>query len=128
MIYKYDKNLVATAKTLRKNMTPEEKRLWYVFLKRLPITVNRQKNIGNYIVDFFIASQRIVIELDGLQHQMCENWQADKIRDAELRQLGITVLRYSNRDINDDFQAVCADILRHLGLRFLDLRKDENKE
>ena len=48
MIYKYDKNLVATAKALRKNMTPEEKRLWYFFLKRLPITVNRQKNIGNY--------------------------------------------------------------------------------
>ena len=48
MIYKYDKNLVVTAKALRKNMTPEEKRLWYVFLKRLPITVNRQKNIVNY--------------------------------------------------------------------------------
>ena len=79
MIYKYDKNLVATAKTLRKNMTPEEKRLWYDFLKRLPVTVNRQKNIGNYIVDFFIATGRVVIEIDGVQHQLPDHWQADKI-------------------------------------------------
>ena len=66
-----------------------------------------------------------MIELGGVQHQKRENWQADKIRDAELRQLGITVLRYSNRDINNDFQAVCADILKHLGLRFSDLRRDK---
>ena len=65
MIYKYNKNLVSNAKKLRKNMTPEEKHLWYDFLKRLPITVNRQKNIGNFIVDFFIAEKRIVIEIDG---------------------------------------------------------------
>ncbi|MBQ2826585.1 MAG: DUF559 domain-containing protein, partial [Clostridia bacterium] len=64
MIYKYNKNLVSNAQALRKNMTPEEKHLWYDFLKKLPCTVNRQKNIGNFIVDFFIASKRIVIEID----------------------------------------------------------------
>ena len=125
MIYKYDKNLVATAKTLRKNMTPEEKRLWYDFLKQLPVTVNRQKNIGNYIVDFFIATKRIVIEIDGIQHQILDHWQTDKIRDAELQQLGITVLRYSNRDVSDNFRTVCADILKHLNLQFSDLRKNQ---
>ena len=75
MLYKYDKKLVSAAKTLRKNMTPEEKRLWYDFLKRLPVTVNRQKNIGNYIVDFFIATGRVVIEIDGVQHQLPDHWQ-----------------------------------------------------
>ncbi len=57
MEYKYNKNLVSNAQELRKNMTPEEKKLWYRFLKRLPVTVNRQKNIGNYIVDFYIAQK-----------------------------------------------------------------------
>ncbi|MBQ8566231.1 MAG: endonuclease domain-containing protein [Clostridia bacterium] len=114
MIYKYDKKLVSNAQALRKNMTPEEKHLWYDFLKNLPITVNRQKNIGEYIVDFFIASKRIVIELDGSQHGSEENKKSDEIRDYELRRLGITVLRYSNYDINRNFKVVCEDILNHL--------------
>ena len=70
MIYNYNKKLVSTAQALRKRMTKEEKHLWYDFLKHLPVTVNRQKNIGNYIVDFFIAEKRVVIELDGSQHGM----------------------------------------------------------
>ena len=66
MFCKYNKNLVENAKSLRKEMTREEKHLWYDFLKKLPINVNRQKNIGNYIVDFYISSASAVIELDGL--------------------------------------------------------------
>lgn len=114
MIYNYNKKLVSNAKTLRKNMTKEEKKLWYQFLKNLPITVNRQKNIGNYIVDFFIAEKRAVIEIDGLQHGMKENKIADEKRDADLSALGITVLRYNNQDINQNFYAVCQDILLKL--------------
>ena len=64
MKYNYNKKLAPIAQELRKNMTPEEKHLWYDFLKRLPVTVNRQKNIGNYIVDFYISSFSIVIEID----------------------------------------------------------------
>ena len=60
--------LTDNAKNLRKNMTKEERHLWYDFLKTLPITVNRQKVIGNYIVDFYIATAKLVIELDGSQH------------------------------------------------------------
>ena len=116
MIYNYNKKLVPNARSLRKNMTPEEKHLWYDFLKFLPFTVNRQKNIGNFIVDFFIAQKRLVIEIDGSQHGMKENKAADEKRDAELQSLGITVLRYSNLDISKRFEAVCEDILLYLGL------------
>ena len=69
----HNKKLVKNAQTLRNNMTDEEKHLWYDFLKKLPFTVNRQKNIGNYIVDFYIDSKGIVIELDGSQHLNTKN-------------------------------------------------------
>ena len=85
MEFNYNKDYVSLAQELRKNMTPEEKHLWYDFLKRLPITVNRQKNIGNYIVDFYIASKGIVIEIDGEQHGFEENREADKVRDKDLK-------------------------------------------
>ncbi len=123
MLYGYHKKLVSNAQQLRKNMTPEEKHLWYDFLKKLPVTVNRQKNIGNFIVDFFIASARIVIEIDGVQHTMPESEKADQERDRDLRQLGITVLRYTNLSINKNFNAVCNDILQHLGMTADDLKE-----
>ena len=122
MIYKYNKSLVQNAKLLRRNMTKEEKHLWYDFLKKLPITVNRQKNIGNYVVDFFIAAKRIVIEIDGRQHSMTENAESDQKRDSELSALGITVLRYTNDSINKNFNAVCNDILSKLELSVDDLK------
>ena len=122
MIYNYNKKLIATAQALRKRMTPEEKHLWYDFLKRLPVAVNRQKNIGNYVVDFYIASARIVIELDGSYHNLPSNKVADAERDAELEKLYIKVLRYRNIDVNRNFDAVCNDILKHLGLTLNDLK------
>ncbi len=106
--------LTGISKVLRKNMTKEEKHLWYDFLKQLPQTVNRQKVIGKYIVNFYCASAKIVIELDGSQHYTEEGKQNDHERDAYLHQLGITVLRYSNLDIHENFDSVCADILRKI--------------
>ena len=123
MIYNYNKSNVKKAQDLRKNMTPEEKKLWYQFLKRLPMTVNRQKNVGNYIVDFFISSKRIVIEIDGMQHGTEKNSLSDKQRDMELTALGITVLRYRNTDINTNFIGVCKDILNRLQLYESDLKE-----
>ena len=123
MIYGYNKALVKNAKELRKTMTNEEKHLWYDFLKKLPVTVNRQKNIGNYIVDFYISSKQIVIEIDGSQHEMEENEKKDEMRDTELNQLGITVLRYKNSDIRNNFKEVCEDILKHTNLTANDLIK-----
>jgi len=121
MPYKYNKNLICNAKELRKNMTEEEKHLWYDFMKKLPITVKRQQSIGDYIVDFYIAKPPTVIEIDGKQHGFIENLEADKIRDEYLSDLGIKVLRYKNVDINTRFYAVCRDILTNIGLTESDL-------
>ena len=117
----HNKQLVPFAKDLRNNMTNEERKLWYLFLKRLPLTVNRQKNVGNYIIDFYIHSHNLAIEIDGRQHKLSENRASDNERDSELWALGITVLRYSNQDIDRNFHAVCEDIMRHLGLTASDL-------
>lgn len=114
MEYKYNKSLVTNAQNLRRNMTEEEKHLWYDFLKKLPVNVNRQKPIGNYIVDFYISSSKLAIELDGVQHTMPENEEYDKKRSEYLESLGITILRYSNLSINKNFEIVCDDILNHL--------------
>ena len=118
----YNKKLVSKARTLRKNMTPEEKHLWYDFLKRLPCNVRRQHNIENYIVDFYIAEKKTVIEIDGIQHSTSEHKEADEQRDRTLISWNITVLRYSNDSIRNNFNAVCADILKNLELTFSDMK------
>ena len=123
MPYEYNRNLTSNSKELRKNMTPEEKHLWYDFLKLLPVTVNRQKMIKDYIVDFYIHSAKIVIEIDGIQHGARAHKIADAQRDEVLAALGITVLRYTNESINEQFTFVCEDILQHLGLDFSDIKK-----
>ena len=111
----YNKKLVASARYLRKSMTPEEKHLWYDFLKKIPLTVKRQHNIGNYIVDFYIAEKKIVIEVDGIQHTAPNHKSADAERDANLRAWNITVLRYSNERIRNDFKSVVIDIQNNIG-------------
>lgn len=70
-------------------MTAEEKRLWYDFLKRLPLNIRRQHNIENYIVDFYIAEKKVVIEVDGAQHFTPQQKAADLERDAHLAAWGI---------------------------------------
>lgn len=118
----YNKKLVSTARTLRKNMTPEEKHLWYDLLKRLPFNVRRQHNIENYIVDFYIAEKKTVIEIDGKQHLTSEHKKADKQRDLDLNSWNITVLRYSNDSIRNEFNLVSEDILKRLDLTISDLK------
>ena len=108
--------LTSNAQKLRKNMTPQERKLWYEFLKELPVTVNRQKVVGNYTLDFYIASSKIAIETDGSQHYEVSGEKSDKKRDKFLSENGITVLRYSNYDVNNHFSAVCQDILNHLNI------------
>ena len=106
--------LTQNSQNLRKNMTKEERHLWYDFLKQQPHTFNRQKVIGNYIVDFYCADAKLVIELDGSQHYESDGKLADAQRDEYLNSLGIKVLRYSNHDVNQNFRTVCEDILLHL--------------
>ena len=107
-------NLTPLAKALRRNMTDAERKLWYQFLKQLPITVNRQKVIGDYIVVFYIHTAKLVIELDGDQHGTPEGAARDALRDGWLRSQGLTVLRYSNFDVFKYVEGVCQDILTHL--------------
>ncbi len=110
----HNKKLTAVSKVLRKNMTNEERHLWYDFLKKLPCTVHRQKVIGSYVVDFYCACAHLVIELDGSQHFERAGLKKDSERDAFLCGLGLTVLRYSNVDVNKNFKGVCLDILKHI--------------
>ncbi len=110
----YNEKLIDNSRELRKNMTQEEKHLWYDFLKKLDVTVHRQKVIFDYIVDFYIPSFKLVIELDGSQHYCKENRKKDMNRDFKLSSEGIKVLRYTNFQINNDFENVCKDILKNI--------------
>ena len=108
--------LSPNSRRLRREMTKEERHLWYDFLKMLPITVHRQKVLGNYIVDFYVASAKLVIELDGSQHYGDSGKRKDTERDAYLESIGCKVLRYSNADIKQRFSGVCEEIYRYLPL------------
>ena len=108
-------------------MTDEERKLWFGFLKRLPITVNRQKTIGRYIVDFYCASKKLVIELDGSQHYKEANRKDDAERDEYLKSLGNEVVRYSNQDVKRNFEGVCGDLLKRTGLTWKDLKPSERQ-
>ena len=111
---KYNPKLTNLAQHLRREMTKEERHLWFDFLKKLPITINRQKVIGPYIVDFYCAAANLVIELDGSQHYENPQIGEDNIRDDYLQSIGITIKRYSNAEINQDFESVCLDIYNFL--------------
>ena len=114
---KHNHNLVLNAKNLRKNMTKEERHLWYDFLKSYPIRFQRQKIIGKYIVDFYSAKMNLVIELDGSQHYTEQGKAYDEERSAILHGYGLKVLRFSNRDVNNHFDAVCETIDREVQIR-----------
>ena len=107
----YAPHLRQNARELRKNMTRQERKLWYDFLKQLPITVKRQELIGRYIADFYIPSAHLAIELDGSQHYEESGQAYDHERDAFFSAQGITVLRYPNNEVTQNFTGVCEHIL-----------------
>ncbi len=109
---KSNSELVQVARMLRKNMTKEESRLWYAFLNKYPKRFYRQKILGKYIVDFYCASAKLVIELDGSQHYEDVWLRKDKERTAFLEQYGLTVLRIPNNEVNENFEGVCEYIDR----------------
>ena len=118
----YNKALIRNAQALRKNMTPEEKHLWYDFLRQLPIKAHRQYNIGNYIVDFYIPTKHLVIEIDGVQHKAENNKEKDLTRDEFLKEQGLCVLRFPNESIRKNFADVCQIILNHIEVKFENLK------
>ena len=106
----YNKANIPLAKELRKNMTPWEKKLWYQFLRSYPVRFQRQKAIGNYIVDFYCAKARLAVELDGGGHYEQGQQTADQRRTEALNTLGLQVIRFSNLDIDWNFDGVCQSI------------------
>lgn len=104
---KHNKQLVPLAKQLRKEMTKEERHLWYDFLRGYPIRFSRQKVLGKYIADFYSAKAKLVIELDGSQHYENDNMPKDTDRTDFLKKYGLTVIRILNNEINENFQGVC---------------------
>ena len=110
MSLEYNKNLIPRAKELRKNATPQENELWYKFLRTYPVRFQRQKTIGQFIVDFYCHEAKLAIELDGSQHFTPEGITHYEARTAAIETVGVTVLRFTNRDIDREFQAVCMRI------------------
>ena len=104
---KHNKQLVPLAKQLRKEMTKEERHLWYDYLRSYPIRFSRQKVLGKYIADFYCAEAKIVIELDGSQHYENSGIQKDADRTAFLEGYGLTILRIQNNEVSRNFQGVC---------------------
>ena len=104
---KHNKQLVPLAKQLRKEMTKEERHLWYDFLRNHPIRFSRQKVLGKYIADFYSAEAKLVIELDGSQHYEDINAEKDAERTAFLEGYGLTVIRIPNNEVNRNFRGVC---------------------
>jgi len=104
--------LLPAAKELRREMTPEERKLWYMILRKYPVKIYKQRIIGPFIADFYCAAAKLVIELDGSQHYSEQGIGYDSDRTAYLEALGLRVVRYSNRDVRYHIWEVAADIDR----------------
>ena len=103
----YNKANIPLAKALRRNMTPWERKLWYEYLRYYPIRFQRQKAIGNYIVDFYCAKAQLAIELDGGGHYHGEQMEKDARRTDDLEKMGLHVIRICNTDVDKNLRGVC---------------------
>ena len=106
----YDGRNKPFAQELRREMTRQERHLWYDYMRKCPAQFRRQKQFGYYIVDFYCARHMLVIEIDGSQHYEPEQKRKDEERTAYLNSLGLHVLRFSNHDVDTHFEGVCATI------------------
>ena len=105
-----DSSQLENARRLRREMTPHERKLWYLFLRKYPVKIYKQRIIGRCIVDFYCASAKLVLEVDGSQHYEPQGMTYDAERSAFLSSLGLEILRVSNRDIDREFHGVCEQI------------------
>lgn len=110
---RYNYGLKGLARGLRRNMTPAEKKLWH-FLKTLPQPFRRQRPIGPYIVDFYCASAKLVVEIDGESHYTEQGQAYDSERTKYLQNLGLRIIRFANTEVNTHFEGVCLEISRQL--------------
>lgn len=113
-----DKRLRPHSTKLRNEATSQERHLWYDFLRTASPQWNRQRIIGDYIVDFFCAKAKLVVELDGSQHYDETGLiEYDKVRTDFLEALGLKVLRFTNSEINQNFSGICLTIQREVEQR-----------
>ena len=105
-----DNRQLENARRLRREMTPHERKLWFLFLRKYPVKIYKQRIIGKFIVDFYCAAAKLVIEVDGSQHYEPQGMAYDIERSAFLSALGLEVLRFSNREIDREFRGVCEQI------------------
>ena len=102
------------ARKLRREMTPQERKLWYCFLRKYPVKIYKQRIIDSFIADFYCASARLVIEVDGSQHYTEEGQAYDAGRTKCLEKYGLKVIRFSNGEIDREFSDVCTEIDRNI--------------
>jgi len=112
----YNKNLKELARVHRKNMTDAERRLWSKIRRKQlkEFQFYRQKNIGDYIVDFYCPAAKLIVEIDGGQHYSKENILKDEARGKFLNDLGFRVLRFSNSEVFKNIEGVVTEIYNHL--------------
>jgi len=110
----YNRKMKPRAQEMRKNATPQENKLWYMFLRNHLCHFTRQKTLDNYIVDFLCRSKKLVIELDGSQHYTVDGLEYDQIRTDLLECMGLHVIRFTNSEIDNYFNKVCAVIQKYI--------------
>ena len=123
---KHNKNIVPLARTLRKNMTKEERHLWYDFLRDYPVKFQRQKVLGNYIADFYCAKAKLVIELDGSGHYTQEGKIHDETRTQFLSGYDLKVIRILNSEVINNFTGVCKYIDKLINQSLADTSKNKS--
>lgn len=107
---RYQFRLKQVARSLRREATPAERKLWHEYLKHIPEKFTRQKPLGRYVADFYCAARRLVIEIDGDSHFHAGSAAHDAQRSADLAQQGIRVVRFTNAEVTDQFEGVCLAI------------------
>lgn len=115
----YNKKNIVLAKNLRKSATPQENHLWYDFLSKYKVRFQRQKAIGNFIADFYCHQAKLVIEIDGAQHSTFQGKEKDEFRTEVLNEYGLQVIRFTNLQIDTNFNGVCdyIDVVVRASLR-----------
>ncbi len=113
----YNPKLVPNAADLRKEMTKQERHLWYDYLRYYPVRFYRQKILGHYIADFYCAQAKLVVELDGSQHYENAGMQYDARRTKDLSEFGLLVIRIPNNEVDRNFGGVCEYIDMHVKIR-----------
>lgn len=119
----YNSDLKEASRMLRKNMTPQERKLWYDFLRGYPVQWYRQRAIDRFVVDFYCAKPRLAVELDGAHHYTEQGLEYDAQRSIILEQHGVQVLRFENYEVSQNFEKICKAIDRAVKARMAEAEK-----